>query len=249
MIFKDLKKRSELKELLSTNIPPNLRFKGLALSESDFLSLEDFCAYLYEVDYQKAIALRGICNGILEHYPKIEKITIEEKQQIVLNLLFATSMIKDYHLKIEKINKETFGSYPVTSAFLNQFYNGRAITNKADAMVDNLFHTELLLFKQLIEQGILQSDYSLVDSTGLFDIKVTHDDLTFEDICNTITMDEIAKTKLIAQYSANPFNYLEYSTKENRFNYSNSLGDHTDIQKKIYIHRPLLPKNARDYKN
>lgn len=249
----------KIKQNLLNKTSVHKRFSGLNLEESAFMHLEELIQLENKNTYEKILAFREIANMINQkHLPSNQGICYLEKSEPTLRFIFNTYIndlpdiyIEDHYKLPQKyhnsneIVKSSYPYYDVSPAILHYLFKAKNIRTAIDRYLLQEYKEELELFKEYVESFVFYPDYSVVDSSGDFQIHVHHPDFYVSSPMDSISKDSLNLGEVVIHYIPKsdkyeiifPINKGKLTGTWDFLEINESIG----IKDKIYIHKPMLP--------
>lgn len=236
------------KEFLNNPTIPRFYYKGLALDDSEFISLKELIELEKKEVYAKLLKLRDISNSMISKDDYVIGVNYDEQDGPKLKILLSENASREYNItqytRLNGYNK-TAPSYSINEEILNYLLENKNLTSKLDLMLLKVYFDELTAFKEAIESGIFYHDYSLTDATGEIVISVEHNGYHVEEIKDSIEIPgPFGKVIASRQYNGGYNMDYVYRSSTEESDYSTNIegcGNIKDAHNILYLHKKLLP--------
>lgn len=236
------------KDFLNNPTIPRFYYKGLALDDSEFISLKELIDLEKKEVYAKLLKLRDISNSMISKEDYVIGVNYDEEDGPKLKILLSDEARKEYNItQFTRLNgyNNSAPSYSINKEILNYLLENKNLTSKLDLMLLKVYIDELTAFKDAIEQGIFYQDYSLRDATGEFVISVEHNGYHVEEIKDSIEIPGLfGKITAARQYNGGYNIDYVYRSSTESFDSSTNIegcGNIRDAHNILYLHKKLLP--------
>lgn len=237
-----------VRDVLNNPTIPRFYFSGLALDDSDFVLLKDLIDFEKREVYAKLLKLRDISNSMIGKEGYIVGVQYDEKEGPRLNLVLSESASDSFAItQSTRMGGRTLNpSYAINEDILNYLLDNKNLKSKLDMMFVNEYIEELTAFREALLDGTFYPNYSVKDTTGEFDVSVSHDGYSVNHVKDSIEIPFLFGRVVASRAFSGGYElYYDYSVAEQKAGYSTNIdktGNIANADKILYLHKKLLPE-------
>lgn len=240
-----------VREVLNNPTIPRFYFSGLALDDSEFVLLKDLIDFEKKEVYAKLLKLRDISNSMIGKEGYIVGVQYDEKEGPRLNLILDETASSTFAItQTTRMNGRNVNpSYAINEDILNYLLDNKNLKSKLDIMLVGEFIEELTAFREALVNGTFYPNYSIKDTTGEFDISVSHDGYSVNHVKDSIEVPFLfGRVVASRSFSGGYELYYDYSAAEQKAGCSTNIdktGNIANADKILYLHKKLLPEGVQ----